>query len=397
MERHQAMHSLVRSSVLLLGTALATASCSSNSGGSPAAGEACPQGQLLINGQCTASMGPWTEIKPGGSTLCMRGDPYSFFVHQGTVNKLLLYFAFGGFCYNAQLCAVGALNCVPKINVDPPTLSNTSGIFDLYRADNPFKDWSWVYIPECTADFEWGSNVANYPAMGSSPAITIHHNGFVNVTAVRNWIYGNFKSPDRIFVAGSSGGADAALMHYAYLRQHYSNVSDWAFLADSSFGVVTDQFLTSDIANWKAFDNRPTWIPSIANATPSQMTWNFVLSEGAKFYPAQGMGEFGTSYDILESMTYQIMGGTLSDWHDKMEANLQQASSEVSDFRYLVSAGTDHIVIDQPSFYEYQVNGTTLRDWVDDLANGRAVSSSQCTTGCSVQPTLSSADGGAGQ
>jgi hypothetical protein len=392
------MHRLVRSSLLLWSTALATASCSSNNSGAPSSDDggpaSCPRGELEINGQCETPAGPWSEIKPGGSTVCLRGDPYSFFVHQGTVNKLLVYFAFGGFCYNAQLCAEGALNCVPKVNVTPNILGNTSGMFDLHRPDNPFKDWSWVFVPECTADFEWGNNVANYPAMAGSPAITVHHNGFVNVTAVRDWIYRNFPSPDRIFVSGSSGGADAALMHYAYLRQHYSGVQNWSFLADSSFGVVTNDFLTTDIANWKAHENRPMWIPAIANATPEQMTWNFVLTKANEYYPTGSASEFGTSYDILESITYQIMGGQLSDWHSQMEANLTDLTAQVPRFRYLVSAGTDHVVLDQPDFYEYQVNGTSLRDWVDDLANGRDVSSSQCMTDCSVQPALSYRDAG---
>jgi hypothetical protein len=343
----------------------------------------------MTGGQCTPAQSPWTEVKPGGSTICLRGDPYSFYVHQGTVNKLLIYFAFGGFCYNAQLCSVGALNCVPSVNVSPSILANTSGVFDLNRSDNPFKDWSWVYVPECTADFEWGNNVATYPAMGNSPQITVNHNGFVNVTAVRNWIYDNFKSPDRIFVSGSSGGADAALMHYPYLRQHYSNVSNWVFFADSSFGVTTNEFLTSDITSWSAFANRPMWIPSLANITPDQMTWDYVLEQGAKYYPPSPMAEFGTSYDILESLTYQIMGGTISGWHDQMEFNLQDLTGQVPGFRYLVTAGTDHIVIDQPSFYEYQVNGVSLRDWVNDLANGNNVSSAQCMSDCSVQPTFS--------
>jgi hypothetical protein len=309
-------------------------------------------------------------------------------VHTGTTNKLLIYFAFGGFCYNAQLCAVGAPNCVPKVNVDTKNLTNTSGMFDLNRSDNPFKDWSWVYVPECTADFEWGSKVANYPAMNGSPAITVNHNGFVNVTAVRNWIYDNFKSPEFIFVSGSSGGADAALMHYPYLRQHYADVRSWAFLADSSFGVVTDQFLSADISNWGAYDNRPTWIPSIASVSQDQMTWDFVEAAGAKAYNGGTISEFGTSYDLLESVTYQIMGGTLTDWHSKMETHLKDVSSQVPSFRYLVAQGTAHIVLNQPEFYDYAVNGIRLRDWVDDLANGRDVQSSQCTSNCMIQPAL---------
>jgi len=349
---------------------------------------------FLIDGQCTTPTSPWTEIKPGGSTTCMRGDPYSFFVHQGTTNKLLVYFAFGGFCYNAQLCAVGAANCVPTVNVNTSILGNTSGMFDLNRSDNPFKDWSWVYVPECTADFEWGSNVANYPAMGGSPAITVNHNGFVNVTAVRSWMYANFPSPDFIFVSGSSGGADAAVMHYPYLRQHYTNVPSWAFLADSSFGVVTQQFLTTDTNSWGSFANRPTFIPAIANASQSQMTWDFSEIESAKYYPTGSLSEFGTSYDILESITYQIMGGSIADWHGLMETHLQNVSAQAPNYRYLVAQGTDHIVLNQPSFYEYQVNGTSLRDWVANLASGQEVSSSQCTSDCMVQPQLSNPDGG---
>jgi len=387
------MHRFARSSLLLLGTALAGAACSSNDSGTPAAygtpaaDGGCPDGTYAIGGQCVTPTAPWTQIKPGGSTTCMRGDPYSFFVHQGTSNKLLIYFAFGGFCFNAQLCAVGAPNCVPQVPVDPKILANTSGMFDLLRADNPFKDWSWVYVPECTADFEWGSNVANYPAMGSSPAITVHHNGFVNVTAVRNWIYENFKSPDNIFVSGSSGGGDAALLHYAYFRQHYANVKNWVVLADSSFGVTTDQFLTTDLANWGSYANRPTFIPAIANASPSQLTQDFSEIEDFKYFPSGVVAEFGTSYDILESFTYQIMGGVQSDWHAKMEAHLQNVSSQAPNFRYLVAHGTNHIVLNQPDFYEYQVNGTSLRDWVANLADGHDVSSSQCTGNtCMIQP-----------
>jgi len=383
------MHRLARSSLLLLGTALSSAACSSGNSVGPSADAgqtSCPDGTLLVDGQCITPTSAWTQIKPGGTTTCMRGDPYSFFVHQGKTNKLLIYFAFGGFCYNAQLCAVGALNCVPKVNVDTTILANTSGMFDLNRSDNPFADWSWVYVPECTADFEWGNNVANYPAMGSSPAITVNHNGFVNVTAVRNWIYENFKSPETIFVSGSSGGGDAALMHYSYLRQHYATVKDWVLLADSSFGVAGDQFLTMATSNWKAFDNRPAWIPSIANATPSQITWDFSEIETAKYYPSGTIAEFGTSYDILQSITYQIGGGTIADWHDKMEAHLQNVSGQLPNFRYLVAQGTDHIVLNQPGFYQYQVNGTSLRDWVAKLADGQDVSSSQCTNNCMIQP-----------
>lgn len=398
------MHRLARLNVLLLGTALASTSCSSkdqpapgpsascDGGTAPVNGKCgapsapCDTGSLLIDGQCVAPTSPWTEIKPGGSTACMHGDPYSYFVHLGTTNKLLIYFAFGGFCYNAQLCAPGAVNFVPKVNVDTNMLSKTSGIVDLNRADNPFKDWSWVYVPECTADFEMGHNVADYPAMGTGPAATINHNGFVNVTAVRDWIYQNFPSPERIFVSGSSGGGDAAIYHYPYLRQHYPTVKNWTLFADSSFGVVPDDFFSKTVVSWNAGENLPKWIPGIVNASP--LTWDVSVIEGAKFYKEGITAEFGTSYDLLETFVLGITGGNQSEWHDKMEAHIKNVSSQVPNFRYLIAPGTAHIALNQTEFYEYQVNGTTLRDWVADLASGKDVKSDQCTSNCKIAPTF---------
>ena len=154
---------------------------------------------------------------------------------------------------------------------------------------------------------------------------------------------------------------------------------------------MTDQFLTTDSLSWNSFANRPTFIPAIANATPSQMTWDFVEVQGANYYSTGPISEFGTSYDLLEPITYQIMGGTIADWHKQMETHLQNVTTQAPNYRYLVSQGTAHIVLNQPSFYQYDVNGTSLRDWVAALANGQEVSSSQCTgNDCMVQPTFAS-------
>ena len=101
------MHRLAGSSVLLLATALAGVSCSSNNQSGPTAdggGMSCADGMLLIDGNCVAATSAWTQIKQAAPRPACAGDPYSFFVHLGTTNKLLVYFAFGGFCYNAS-CA----------------------------------------------------------------------------------------------------------------------------------------------------------------------------------------------------------------------------------------------------------------------------------------------------
>src|SRR5690242_12497621 len=46
----------------------------------------------------------WTQISPGGETICAKGQPYSFFVHPGTSANLLIYFDGGGMCWNDATC-----------------------------------------------------------------------------------------------------------------------------------------------------------------------------------------------------------------------------------------------------------------------------------------------------
>ncbi|HEX7479289.1 MAG TPA: pectin acetylesterase-family hydrolase [Polyangiales bacterium] len=388
-----------RTGLVLVSLALALANVSCGSTTHPAAqadsgaqqqdsGTACPQGMVFVGGKCVSATSGWTRVSPGGETTCARGAPYSFFVHVGKTNKVLMYFAFGGFCFNAELCKVGATNLVPAVDVDEQKLAALGGIFDLTRADNPFRDWSMVYVPECTGDFETGNNVMDYPALNGSPAITVHHKGFVNVTAVREWTYKNFVSPERMFITGSSGGGDAALMHYPYLRKHYENVKNWTCLLDASFGVTTDSFLTTGSAGWKAYANRPSWIPAIQNATPIQLTQNLAEIEGQKHYGSGVLAELGTAYDTLESITYQLMGGDMTQWHDKMEAHLKDVSTAVPEsFRSFILSGTDHIILNQATFYQYSEGGVSVRDWVADLAAGKDVNNVQCdaaTKNCMV-------------
>jgi hypothetical protein len=47
----------------------------------------------------------WNEITPGGGAVCARGEPLSFFVRPGTVNKLVVDFFGGGACWDAVTCA----------------------------------------------------------------------------------------------------------------------------------------------------------------------------------------------------------------------------------------------------------------------------------------------------
>src|SRR6185503_10187802 len=46
----------------------------------------------------------WTEFDPGGDTICSRGSEFAYWVHPGTVNRVVIDFVGGGACWNAATC-----------------------------------------------------------------------------------------------------------------------------------------------------------------------------------------------------------------------------------------------------------------------------------------------------
>jgi hypothetical protein len=180
----------------------------------------------------------WTKIAPEGTTymgrdlsLTCSGFPgtdteFSFFVKGGIVNNLVIFFDGGEACWHSMNCF-----CPPGFPPEFPYLTDTpeadksvdlQGIFDTNNPANPFKDWSFAFIPYCTGDFHWGSHNMAYPVpLGwyEDEIITIHHRCFDNFLVVLKWITEHFRRPHKIFVTGSSAGSPGALVGFPYIQE----------------------------------------------------------------------------------------------------------------------------------------------------------------------------------
>src|SRR5262249_1540967 len=109
----------------------------------------------------------WTSVPTGGDTMCARGGPYNFWVHKGSSNDLMIYFQEGGACNDAVTCRPRSSDFKDRIlPSDHP--SKNDGIFNLGNPDNPFKDYSIVYVPYCTGDLQIGNKVATYTNNGTT-------------------------------------------------------------------------------------------------------------------------------------------------------------------------------------------------------------------------------------
>jgi len=327
----------------------------------------------------------WTKITPGPTNVmgslvvptCSNypgTDPtFSFFVRGGSVNNLVVYFQGGGACWNSLTCLLYPANTIYTVDVtDSDNPINYKGMFDLSNPKNPFKDWSFVFIPYCTGDVHLGSKDATYyyPPPSNQPW-TIHHRGFDNFLVVLDWITKNFRKPHDIFVAGSSAGSYGALGLFPWIKEAYPESKVYV-LGDAGMGVTPPQFDRRAIWNiqypeW-IFGNNP---PNIPTAEAYKIV--------AEYYPHIKLAQFTDAWDGTQTLFYNLIVHSVGashgpnvcvDWHDKMIASVDY-EQEAPNYRSYIAAGTAHTILASLAFYTENSAGISFLDWLDTMVSNQ--------------------------
>lgn len=322
----------------------------------------------------------WTKMEPGGETLCSTGTPYAYWVHPGTVNRLVVYFEGGGACWDANTCSNPGVYYDDTVDETDNPATHAEGLADLENPENPFKDWYQVFIPYCTGDIHWGNQTTTYHWGGADH--TINHKGFTNVTAVLDWIQAGFDKPEKLFVAGCSAGAYGAVMGAAYVHNLYPDVPLYQ-LGDSGAGVITDAFFQGGFPSWGAADTIPNWIPGL-DIDWTELTMSKLYTELANYYASDRWSQYNTAHDEDQTFYYTAMGGA-GDWGQLMLASIDQIQDATSSFEAYTAPGDIHCITPFDIFYTREVNGMKFVDWLDDMVNDQPWESVACTD-CETDP-----------
>ena len=108
------------------------------------------------------SIFPWKEISPGGETLCARGEKFSFFVNEGSSDKIIIDFIGGGACWNDMTCNKSNPTFIDSVDYLRKNEAGLEGLYDHSDSRNPLKDYTHVVIPYCTGDIHWGQKDTVY-------------------------------------------------------------------------------------------------------------------------------------------------------------------------------------------------------------------------------------------
>jgi hypothetical protein len=295
----------------------------------------------------------------GDGPLCIAGTPFSVFTRDGNPSKLLIMLQGGGACWqDFYFC-----NVLAEAQ-EPP--APAEGIWDFESQDNPFADYSIVYMPYCDGSVFSGDNDVVDPNFLPFGPVRFHR-GLRNLSAGMDVAKAMYPDANRITVAGSSAGGVGA--------------SAFApFLARFNFGNTTRLTVFNDAGPIAVnLDN-------VAAASARANDWDF-----AKFYPASctdcdplaqatavvqwRLNNDSTIreafYETDADLTNRFFSSTFSqaDYRDLVltEHGLIADAHPNRYKRFIVSGDTSHTALQTPLFNSQEVDGVKLDRWTEDF------------------------------
>ncbi len=330
--------------------------------------------------------GTWNTVDVEDGTTCSDGSDFAFFARRANPEKLLVYFQGGGGCWTGATCDTGRVGSykVDMANDDP---AKGNGIFALDHPENPFADYSMVFVPYCTGDVHLGDQTKTYDVAalpegaevkeGADPAahqVTIEHRGHKNGMTALEWAFANF-SPETVFVTGSSAGSIPSPYYAAHVKEQWP-AARVEQLGDGSGGYRR----LSDSTPWEpwgtldAIDSEPHF-QGIDGET---MSWEALYIAAAKAHPDVSFAAFDNAEDAVQLRFLALGGQEAPSLLPLLDANQNDIRTAVPNFKSFVAGGGEHTILGRPEFYTLEADGVSIRDWVAALAAGEEVDDVHC-------------------
>jgi hypothetical protein len=255
-------------------------------------------------------------VVPGGDCECADGSEFSFWERRADPTKVVLFLEGGGACWDAETCAFTTEDSTTYTwNTTNEDRAFRGGIFDRANPDNPFADYSFIFVPYCTGDVHLGDVTREY-----SPELIVEHNGFVNSTAALTYLVENYPDATQVVVAGESAGAVAAPVYGGLVADLLSDAQVTVF-ADGSGAYPDDPDVNVEIlGQWGIFETMPD---RDVNEGLTARDWGiprFWVQAGLHD-PDIVLARFDFAYDEVQTFFMDLAGLDTSDLAASMEAN----------------------------------------------------------------------------
>ncbi len=320
---------------------------------------------------------------------------YYFFVRAGNPNRILIALDGGGACWDAATCIgsplAGTSTYTVELDETAEGLGQGQGLLDISNKDNPYKNYTQVFVPYCSGDIHWGSKDVEYELPGLPP-IEIKHRGSDNVLSVLNWLktegrkeYNiDFGRARDITVTGLSAGGYGATLAYPYVAEMAPRAR-LNLISDAAIGVQTQAFYNQtiydagapDAASWGVKDSLPPFVPGLNETflatTPAEVFTPALFGLLSDYTPEGSLSALTHDFDAVQVFFYALQTGQLENgeptpvafgaWNAQMKAITAAAASNPN-YRFFIRQGFEHTFLaNDKQTYEVMGNGISVADW----------------------------------
>ena len=310
----------------------------------------------------------WETVDAPSDCMCADGSAFHFYVREASPTKVLFYLEGGGACFSGDMCKPGSGTYSETIS-PVSKLEDSPGIFDFANPENPFADFSVVYVPYCTGDVHAGNITKDY-----GNGVITQHKGFVNASNALDTMIKRFPNTTQLVVAGSSAGSFPTPVFAGMAGDQLPN-ADLKVFADSS-GAVPDA-MGFVIGNWGTLETLPDW-PEIEGLTVDQFTPAYTFIKAAEHNPKIRFARHDFAFDSVLSSFARMAGLSPDDLVSVMRTNEAKVEATGVNVANWISPGDDHTIAVRDEFYTEEMNGVRFVDWFTAFMNDSPEADNYC-------------------
>jgi len=326
-------------------------------------------GGSSTNGPIDTPPGEWTWVEFEGAT-CMNGTPAGIGVNLHPTSKdVVVFFQGGNACFNVVSCAstantdgYGEVKLASEEALDYP-------IFDRNDANNPLKDYSYVFVPYCTGDVHAGERAD--VKIGNK---TWQFHGYTNVSKFLERIVPTFEGAKNVMVTGVSAGGFGAAYNYDQIATAFGPGVDVALIDDSG-PPMSEEFVPACLQKFfvETWGLDGTLPADCADCGTNGVFMEPLLKHLASKYDGQQLGLISSEEDKTIAQFWSFGNDNCANLNFPAEyagtkyaaglADMRDRVAAGSSFRFFLMPGDSHVFLNEPLDTTVR-DGVTLRSWL---------------------------------
>ncbi len=320
--------------------------------------------------EAPVAIGEWMSIRPDDCE-CSDGSPFELWQRPADPTRVLLYLEGGGACFNAETCSPASPIFTKNLELGQAPGGN--GIFDADNPENPFADYSIVYVPYCTGDVHLGDRINEY-----TDTLTISHTGFDNASSGLDTVIADYPDVEHLVVAGSSAGSIPAPTFAGLAADALPDAEIVAF-GDASGAYPDLPELNARVGSeWGVLANVPDW-PVNEGLTAEQYSFPGLYVQAGTEHPDITFARFDNAFDGVQTFFSGLLDVDVSNLLDMIDATEDQIETAGVPIASFIAPGGGHTILGSNELYDLEVEEVRLVDFLGALVAGDVPDDVRCT------------------